>query len=296
MTENFQTIVPNSLPTKDWHQLMLGCIAPRPIAWVSTLDENGRPNLAPYSFFNAFSSNPPILVFSSNRRVINNTTKDTLHNVMATREAVINVVNFELVRKMALTSVEFDPGISEFEKAGLTPLASEEVKPFRVAESPAHFECKVKEIIALGDQGGAGHLVICDVVKLHIDHRVLDGDRIDPHKMDLMGRMGRAFYVRAKGDAIHSIYQSLKPEVIGYDQLPDRIKKSQILTANAIACLAALPLWPTSINDLSLEQKEHWMEYKGQKGQKQVEKLALEILEKEEKYAAVAALLLNSIV
>jgi flavin reductase (DIM6/NTAB) family NADH-FMN oxidoreductase RutF len=295
MNQHFQTILPGSLPTKDWHQLMLGCIAPRPIAWVSTVDEQGRSNLAPYSFFNAFSSNPPILVFSSNRRVANNTTKDTLHNVMTTKEAVINVVNFQLVRKMALTSVEFEAGVSEFEKAGLTPLASEVVKPFRVAESPAQFECKVKEIIALGDQGGAGHLVICDVLRLHIDHSVMDGDRINPHKMDLMGRMGRAYYVRAHGDAIHTLYQSLDPEIIGYDQLPQKIKSSKVLSANAITRLAALKTWPNSESDLSIEQQEIWISYKERKNKNSAEELAMEILEKGDSYTMVAALLLNEI-
>lgn len=173
-------IIPEETQTKDLHQFLVGSIAPRPIAFVSTVDEEGNPNLAPYSFFNAFSSNPPILVFSSNRRVSNNTTKDTLSNVMATKEVVINVVNYDIVRQMAVTSVEFPTDINEFEKAGLTTIASEKVKPFRVKESPVQMECKVKEIITLGDHGGAGHLILCEVVMMHIaEHVVDDNNRIN---------------------------------------------------------------------------------------------------------------------
>lgn len=241
-----RTIDPKSIPTKDLHQYIVGSIAPRPIAFVSTIDEEGIPNLAPYSFFNAFSSNPPIFVFSSNRRVSNNTTKDTLANVMATREVVINMVNHDIVRQMAITSVEFDSDVNEFEKSGLTQLKSDIVKPFRVAESPVHYECKVNDIITLGAHGGAGHLIICEVVKLHINEAVLDErNRINPHKLDLMGRMGRAYYVRAKGDAIQTIVQGVVSPAIGYDQLPEAIRTSATLTGNDIGMLAGLAAVPT---------------------------------------------------
>jgi len=235
-----RTIVPGTIPTKDMHQYLIGTVAPRPIAFVSTIDENGRPNLAPYSFFNAFSSNPPILVFSSNRRVNDNTTKDTLHNVRATGECVINAVTYPIVRQMAVASVQFDSGVNEFEKSGLTPIASDLVKPFRVKESPAHMECKVKEVVPLGDQGGAGHLVVCNVLRMHISEEVLDGDRIDPHKMDLMGRMGRAYYVRASGDAVHTIYQAVEKIAIGFDALPESVRHSRVLTGNQLGMLAGL--------------------------------------------------------
>jgi flavin reductase (DIM6/NTAB) family NADH-FMN oxidoreductase RutF len=240
-------IDPAKTPTKDFHQYLLGAVAPRPIAFVSTIDEEGHANLAPYSFFNAFSSNPPILVFSSNRRVSNNTTKDTLANVKATREAVINVVNYAIVRQMAVTSVEFDKSVSEFEKTGLTPIPSDLVKPFRVKESPVHMECKVQDIITLGEHGGAGHLVICEVVRMHVDEAVIDPekDRINPHKIDLMGRMGRAYYVRASGDAIHTIVQPVTQLTIGYNALPEAIRKSKILTGNNIGQLAGLSEAPT---------------------------------------------------
>ncbi len=240
------TIDPKDTPQKDLHQFILGTVAPRPIAFVSTIDEEGNKNLAPYSFFNAFSSNPPIVVFSSNRRGSDNTTKDTLHNVRVSGECVINAVNYAIVRQMAVASVDFPTGVSEFEKTGLTPIPSDLVKAFRVAESPAHMECKVKDIITLGEGGGAGHLIICEVVRMHIAHEVLtDRKRIDPDKMDLMGRMGRAYYVRCSGDAIHTIVQEYNPVSIGYDHLPDHIKNSPVLTGNDLGKLAGQVSFPT---------------------------------------------------
>ncbi len=238
---------PKDIPTKDLHQYLLGSVAPRPIAFASTIDKDGNPNIAPYSFFNAFSSNPPILVFSSNRKVVDNTTKDTLHNVMETGEVVINVVNYAIVRQMAVASISFPTDTSEFEKTGLTPIPSDEVKPFRIKESPVQMECKVRDIITLGDQGGAGHLIICDVVKMHIAEDVIDDrNRIDPHKIDLMGRMGRAYYVRASGDAIQTIVQPVMQVTIGYDQLPSHIKNSSILSANNLGQLAGIPELPNA--------------------------------------------------
>ncbi|MBK7872529.1 MAG: flavin reductase family protein [Saprospiraceae bacterium] len=247
-------IVPGTIPTADFHQYLLGAVSPRPIAFASTLDKNGVPNLAPYSFFNCFSSNPPILVFSSNRKVGNNTTKDTLHNVMETGEVVINVVTYNIVRQAAITSIEYPPEVSEFEKAGFTPIASELVKPFRVKESPIHIECKVNQIIPLGEQGGAGHLIICEVLQMHIDEAVLDEkERIDPHKIDLMGRMGRAFYVRASGEAVHTIFQPYNILGIGFDQLPKGIRHSKILTGNDLGQLAALTEAPARSSVLELK-------------------------------------------
>ncbi len=236
---------PKEIPTKDLHQYLLGSVAPRPIAFASTIDKEGHPNIAPYSFFNAFSSNPPILVFSSNRRVVDNTTKDTLHNIEETKEVVINVVSHNIVRQMAVTSISFPTEISEFEKSGLTPIPSDVVKPFRIKESPVQMECKVRDIITLGGAGGAGHLIICDVVKMHISKDVIDdNNRIDPHKIDLMGRMGRAYYVRASGDAVQTIVQPVMQVTIGYDQLPEHIRSSSILSANNIGQLAGIPELP----------------------------------------------------
>lgn len=245
---NMRTIIPGEVPVKDFHQFLLGSVAPRPIAFVSTINADGVANLAPYSFFNAFSSNPPILVFSSNRRVVDNTTKDTLRNVQNNHECVINVVNYEIVRQMSVSSIEFPSDTSEFEKTGLTPIPSEVVQPFRVKESPVQMECKVKEIITLGDQGGAGHLVICDVVRFHISESVIDEkNRIDPHKIDLMGRLGRAYYVRASGKNVFPIYQSVTDQASGYEAIPETARKSAVLTANQIGMLASIEQWPTLI-------------------------------------------------
>lgn len=232
---------PKDLPTPQLHQYLVGSVAPRPIAFASTVDENGNPNLAPYSFFNVFSSNPPIMVFSSNRKVADNTTKDTLHNIEKTREVVINVVPHEIVRQMAVASVSFSSDVNEFEKSGLTPIASDIVKAFRVKESPVQFECVVKEILPLGNEGGAGHLIICEIVRLHLAEHIFDEEgRIDPQKINLVGRLGRAFYTKASGDAVFKVFQPVPKLVIGYDNLPANIKNSEVLTGNNLGQLAGL--------------------------------------------------------
>ncbi len=239
-------IYPGKIPTRDLHQFLLGSVAPRPIAFVSTVDEKGRDNLAPYSFFNVFSSNPPMAVFSSNRRVVDNTTKDTLHNIEITKECVISVVSYDIVRQMALSSVQFETGVSEFEKTGLTPMESELVKSKRVKESPVNMECIVKDIIPLGTHGGAGHLILCEIVLMHINEDVIDENgRIDPHKIDLMGRNGRAYYTRSSGDAILTIVQAVTEMVIGYDALPKHIRESEKLNGNEIGQLAGNTRFPT---------------------------------------------------
>ncbi len=239
------TIDPTQIATKDLHQYILGAVAPRPIAFASTISPDGLPNLAPYSFFNAFSSNPPILIFSSNRRVSNNTTKDTLRNVQDTGEVVINVVSHRIVRQMALASIEYGPEVSEFDKAGFTPLPSERVRPFRVAESPVQMECKLQQILPLGEKGGAGNLIICQIVLMHIAEEVLnEKGRIDPHKIDLMGRMGRFYYVRASGAAVEEIVQEVTSIGMGFDELPTNIRYSKVLTGNHLGQLASLPALP----------------------------------------------------
>jgi len=238
-------IVPGEVSTSDLHQYLLGSVSPRPIAFVSTIDEHGNHNLAPYSFFNAFSSNPPIVVFSSNRKVADNTTKDTLHNIKVNKECVISAVSHSIMRQMTVSSVQHPAGKSEFDLVGLTPSPSETVAVPGVAESPVNMECKVKDIITLGEHGGAGHLIICEVQIMHIDEAVIEDNRINPHKIDLVGRMGRSFYVRASGDAVFSQYQSVVEKPIGYEALPDIAKQSQILTGNDIGELIALTALPT---------------------------------------------------
>lgn len=239
-----RSIDPKDLEIKDLHQYIVGAIAPRPIAFASTIDEQGVANIAPYSFFNAFSSNPPVFVFSSNRSVQTGKTKDTLHNAMATKEVVINVVDYKIVHQMALASISYPANIDEFVKAGLTPLASETVAPFRIAESPIQFECKVKDIITLGDHGGAGHLIICEVQRFHVRESVINGNRIDPHKLDLVGRLGRAYYVRASGDSIFTLFQPPGKLALGFDQLPESIRQSQVLTGGEIATIAGQMAFP----------------------------------------------------
>lgn len=251
------SIIPSEIPQGILHQHLLGCVSPRPIAFASTVDKDGNPNIAPYSFFNCFSSNPPILVFSSNRKGTDNTTKDTLHNVEATGEVVINMVSHSIVQQMAVASIAFPAGVNEFEKSGLTPIESDLVKPFRVKESPAQLECKVQQIISLGDKGGAGNLIICEVVKMHIDENVMDeNEKIDPQKIDLMGRMGRAFYVRASGKNVYPIFQNVGEITIGFDQLPESIRNSEILTGNNLGQLAGMMALPTSEDIQELKDDE----------------------------------------
>ncbi len=222
-----------------------GAVGPRPIALASTIDINGNPNLSPFSFFNVFSSNPPILVFSPARRVRNNTIKHTLINVQNTKEVVISVVNYDIVQQVSLASTEYADGVNEFIKSGLTPLKSDVVKPFRVAESPVQFECKVNDIVALGDGGGAGNLVICEVVKIHVNEDVLDENgAIDQHKIDLVSRMGGNWYSRAN----MGLFEVPKPLVtlgIGVDEIPDFIKESGVFSGNDLGMLGNIEVLPT---------------------------------------------------
>ncbi|MES2727557.1 MAG: flavin reductase family protein [Bacteroidota bacterium] len=234
-----KTITPKDLPLAEFHNALLTAIAPRPICFASTVDKDGNPNLSPFSFFNIFGSNPTTLIFSPARRVRDNTIKHTLENVMATKEVVINVVNYNMVQQMSLASCEYPKGVNEFTKSGFTPIASEKVKPFRVKESPVQFECKVRDIIETGNEGGAGNLVIAEIILMHIDNSVmtLDG-KIDQHKMDLVGRMGSDWYVRANGDALFEVAKPNRNLGMGVDSLPEAIRLSTILTGNDLGLLA----------------------------------------------------------
>jgi len=237
--KTWKTIIPGELDLLSWHSYMLAAVGPRPIAFVSTIDAEGRPNLAPFSFFNAFGSNPPTLIFSPARRGRDNTTKHTLHNVEATKECVVNVVSFDIVEQMSLSSCEFEEGINEFEKAGFTEIPSLKVRPPRVGESPASFECKVVDVIKTGTEGGAGNLVVCEILALHFDNKVvLDGGKIDQIGMDLVGRMGYEFYCRANAGSIFELPKPKSKNVIGFDGLPKEIRESDFLTGNELARLA----------------------------------------------------------
>lgn len=240
------SIDPKDIPTAKLHGYLLSAVAPRPIAFASTIDAEGNPNLSPFSFFNVFSANPPIMIFSPARRVRDNTIKHTLENAIATKEVVINVVNYDIVQQMSLSSTEYAEGVNEFEKAGLTMVASDKVKPFRVAESPVQFECKVNEVVSLGNEGGAGNLIICEVVKFHINEDVLnERGTIDHYKIDLVARAGGSFYSRVR-DGFFEIPKPIATLGIGVDQIPTNIRTSKILTGNDLGILGNVEQLPSS--------------------------------------------------
>ncbi len=237
---------PKDLPVARVHEILLGTVAPRPIAWASTVDKEGRVNLAPFSFFNVFGSNPPILVFSPNRRVRDNTSKHTLENIELTRECVINIVNYELCGQMVLSSAEYDEGVNEFIKAGLSMEPSLKVKAPRILEAPAQYECIVRDIIHTGDGGGAANLIICEVVHMHVnDHIFNEEGKIDPVKVDNVARMGGIWYSRAE----KGLFQMPNPKGrsnIGFDGMPEFIIHSKFLNGWDISAMAGLPSLPTS--------------------------------------------------
>jgi flavin reductase (DIM6/NTAB) family NADH-FMN oxidoreductase RutF len=240
------SIDPKDVSSAQLQGYLQSAVGPRPIAFASTIDKNGVPNLSPFSFFNIFSANPPILIFSPARRVRDNTIKHTLINAEATREVVINVVNFDIVQQTSLSSSEYPDGVNEFVKAGFTAIPSEMVKPYRVAQSPVQFECKVNEIISLGTQGGAGNLVICEILKMHISESVLDENgNIDPFKIDLVSRMGGNWYSRAN----QGLFEVAKPITtlgIGVDQIPNFVKESAIFDGNDLGKLGNIEALPTT--------------------------------------------------
>ena len=245
---------PKELTIPLLHQYLLGSIGPRPIAFASTIDKNGNRNLAPFSFFNVFSANPPILIFSPARSGRTNTTKDTHNNVKEVAEVVINVVTYDMVHQMSLASSPFEAGVDEFEKAGFTPIASDTIRPFRVKESPVQMECKVLEVKELGLNGGAGNLVICEVLKIHISESVLDEKgMIDQEKIDLVSRMGGNWYCRANGESLFEVDKPLTTIGIGVDALPAKIKMCKELTGNDFGILGNLQSVPNNeemINEL----------------------------------------------
>lgn len=252
------TIDPKEVSTGKCHQYLLGAVGPRPIAFASTMDKNGRPNLSPFSFFNVFSANPPILVFSPARRGRDNTVKHTYLNAKATKEVVINIVNYKIVQQMSLASSEYAEGVNEFEKAGFTMLKSDLVKPFRVAESPVQFECKINDIIELGEDGGAGNLVICEVLKMHFDEEILGDDGfIDQFKIDQVARMGGNWYSRANM-GMFEVPKPLSKLGIGVDQIPKEIRNSKILTGNDLGKLGNVEALPSEeeIENFRNEDKE----------------------------------------
>ena len=243
-TRQLLTINPRDTQTPELHSYLLSAVAPRPIALASTIDEEGNPNLSPFSFFNVFSANPPILIFSPARRVRGNTVKHTYENAKAVKEVVINVVTHDMVQQTSLSSTEYDKGVNEFEKAGFSMKESERVKPFRVAESPVQFECAIRQVIELGSEGGAGNLIICEVLLMHIDESVLDADKkIDQKALDLVARAGGSYYSRAK-EGFFEIPKPLRNKGIGVSGLPESVRMSSILTGNDLGLLGNVEQLP----------------------------------------------------
>lgn len=239
------TFNPSEMPVAGVQNILQSAVGPRPIAFASTVNLQGEVNLSPFSFFNVFSANPPILIFSPARRVRDNTTKHTLENVQEVPEVVINVVSYSMVQQMSLSSTEYPKGVNEFEKSGFTEVASEIVRPPRVAESPVQFECEVQQVISMGDQGGAGNLIVCLVKRIHINERILNENKqIDQHKIDLVARLGGNFYCRASGDALFEVAKPLTTLGIGVDQIPQAIRFSPVLSGNHLGQLGNVEALP----------------------------------------------------
>ncbi|MEZ4779807.1 MAG: flavin reductase family protein [Flavobacteriaceae bacterium] len=251
------SISPKDISTAQLHGYLLASVSPRPICFASTIDLQGNVNLSPFSFFNVFSANPPVMIFSPARRVQGNTIKHTLENVQEVKEVVINMVSYAMVQQMSLSSTEYPKGVNEFIKAGFTEIPSEIVKPPRVAEAPVQFECFVKDIIPLGIEGGAGNLIIAEVVKLHIKEEVLDANgRIDPLKIDTVARMGGNWYSRAK-EGLFEVPKPLQTMGIGVDALPEAIRKSTILTGNDLGMLANVETLPDDASQIIFSKEKH---------------------------------------
>ena len=249
-------IDPKTEKTSLVHKYILGAVTPRPIAFASTLDSDGNLNLSPFSFFNAFSANPPILIFSPARRVRGNTTKHTLENVIETKEVVIGIVTAEMAQQISLSSCDFEKGVNEFKKAGFTAVKADLVTPYLIKESPVNFECKMNEVISLGKEGGAGNLVICEVLKIHIDEAILDADgNIDPLKLNALSRLGGSWYGKATKDSLFQLEKPIGKISMGFDNLPKEIRNSSILSGSDLAILASLEEIPAKTDFLEREEK-----------------------------------------
>ncbi|WP_242920639.1 flavin reductase family protein [Pontibacter liquoris] len=295
-----RTFDPKETKAADLYALMAGVVAPRPIAFASTTDGNGNVNLSPFSFFNMFSASPPILIFSPLSRMRDNTSKHTLENAQATKEVVIHIANYAIVEQMSLASTEYDKGINEFVKAGLTPVASELVKPPRVQEAPVALECRVNDIIPLGTEGGAGNLIICQVLLMHLQEGILGEDgKVDPYKLDAVARMGSDYYIRANGDSIFELPKPIRNKGIGVDALPAFIRQSTILTGNNLARLGNTETVPTAAEAAAYRTNPlvayTWNKYKARPAQlrQELEKLGKKLLEDNHVSEAWKVLLLS---
>jgi len=270
------SINPREVSVPQFHQLLLGAVTPRPIAFASTVDKEGNVNLSPFSFFNCFGANPPLLIFSPARSGRTNTTKHTYDNVLEVPEVVINIVNHAMVQQTSLASAEYPKGVNEFKKAGFTEVPSVMVKPPRVGESPVSMECKVIQVIQTGNLGAAGNLVICQVLLMHVNENVLDENRhIDPFKLDVVARLGRDWYCRVQGNAIFKVPRPGDQVSMGIDQLPEAIRTSKILTGNDLAMLATVASIPENDHDMH----DNRLEGARHKGTDAVHKLAQQYLQ-----------------
>ncbi|HPD64134.1 MAG TPA: flavin reductase family protein [Bacteroidia bacterium] len=255
-------INPSEISLIRLQEILAASVAPRPIALVSTIDPEGRSNLSPFSFFNSFSINPPVLIFSPSRRVRDNTVKHTYENLKEVPEAVINVVTYSIVEQVNLSSTEYPKEVNEFVKSGLTPIPSETVRPFGVKESPVRFECKVLEIIELGNEGGAGNLVVCRIERIHLENTVLnEKGNIDPHQIDLVGRLGENYYCRASGNAVFEVKKPLLTKGIGIDLLPDFIRQSRILSGNDLGRMGNMERLPDLIEIEEFKKSSEFVEW-----------------------------------
>jgi flavin reductase (DIM6/NTAB) family NADH-FMN oxidoreductase RutF len=255
-----RSYIPGQVTPQELSTLLLGAIAPRPIAFASTVDREGRPNLAPFSFFNIFGANPPVVVFSPSRSGRTNTTKDTYENIKEVPEVVINLVNYAIVQQVNLASGLFPRGVNEFIKSGLTPIPGDVVKPFRVKESPVQLECKVLQVIETGQGPSAGNLVICEILKIHVEERILnEHGRIDPQKADWVARMGGELYCRAAGPALFKVARPGDGPNIGIDQLPEEIRNSKVLTGNDLGRMGIVKQLPTREEVIQFQNDETFL-------------------------------------
>lgn len=229
---------PKDLPVKEFHQLLLGGVAPRPIALVSTISEEGQNNLSPFSFFNAFGANPPMIAFSPARKGRDGSLKDTYHNLLATKQCAVQAVTYSMVEQISLASTEYPPDVDEFIKSGLTPIDSDLIKPKRVKESPFQMECKLVDMKSYGSKGGSANIAICEILKIHVAEDILNNGVVDPQKIDLVGRMSANYYCRASGDSVFVVEKPIGRKGIGYDHLPDFIKSSNVYSANNLGKFA----------------------------------------------------------
>lgn len=287
------TVNPKEIPFGKMHSYLLGAVSPRPIAFASTIDKNGNVNLSPFSFFNCFGANPPILIFSPSRRGRDNTTKHSYENVREVSEVVINIVNYAMVQQASLASTEYPKGVNEFVKAGFTEVPSAIVKPPRVGESPVSMECKVLQIIQTGDGGAAGNLVICEILLMHLKEEILNADgMIDPWKLDAVARLGGDYYCRVQGDSIFKVAKPSDKMGIGIDQMPETIRKSKILTGNDLGLLGNIEKLPgpEAIEDF---KNRYEVRVALQSGEVALHQLAHQLLKEEKVEDAWKVLLAN---